>query len=131
VKDVGLRGLANHSKGEQVDTTVALIQALIPLGLQAAGEALKAEVTHLAGPRHSRTEGMPGYVRWCRQRGSIYLLDQKLPITYQRVRDLPRNQEVPLATYQGLQLSFPLPPSALRLSPSEGELSGLGGFALS
>ncbi|MGH7405356.1 MAG: IS256 family transposase [Candidatus Methylomirabilales bacterium] len=104
VKDVGLRGLVAHPEVERVDTTVALIQALIPLGLQAAGDALAAEVTRLAGPRHSRTGGSPGYVRWSRERGAISLLDQKLPMTYQRVRDLARNQEVPLPTYQQLQV---------------------------
>jgi transposase-like protein len=85
------------------DATVAVIQALIPLGLRAAGEALKAEVERLAGPRHSRTGRRPGHVRWSQERGSVYLLDQKLPITYTRVRDRLRNQEVPLATYQQLQ----------------------------
>ena len=104
IKDIGLRGLAEHPEVEEVNTTVALIQALIPLGLQAASEALVAEVTRLAGPKHRRTGGIPGYVRWCHQRGSIYLADQKLPITYQRVRDLPRNQEVPLSTYQQFQI---------------------------
>jgi transposase-like protein len=103
VKDIGLRGLADHPEGEDVSATVALIQALIPLGLRAAGEALVAEVTQLAGPKHRRTGGIPGAVRWSHQRGSIYLADQKLPISYQRVRDLPRTQEVPLATYQQLQ----------------------------
>ncbi len=103
VKDVGLRALAGHPELEEVNPTVALIQALIPLGLRAAGEALTAEVTRLAGPKHSRRERVPGYVRWCRQRGSVYLADQKLPLTYQRVRDRARNQEVPLATYQQLQ----------------------------
>jgi len=103
MKDIGLRGLAVHPEIEDVNTTVALIQALIPLGLRAAAETLVAEVTRLAGPKHQRTGGIPGYVRWGHQRGSIYLADQKLPITYQRVRDLPRNQEVPLPTYQQLQ----------------------------
>ncbi len=103
MKDVGLRGLAMHPEIEEVNTTVTLIQALIPLGLRAAGEALVAEVTRLAGPKYQRTGGMPGVVRWGHQRGSIYLADQKLPITYPRVRDLPRNQEVPLPTYQQLQ----------------------------
>ena len=103
VKEIGLRGLADHPEGADVNTTVALIQALIPLGLRAAGEALAAEVTRLAGPKHSRTEGLPGYVRWCHQRGSIYLADQKLPITYPRVRDLPGKREIPLRTYQRLQ----------------------------
>lgn len=81
---------------------VALIQALIPLGLHAVGDALEAEVTDLAGERYSRTGGQPGYVRWCQQRGSVYLLDQKLPITYRRVRNRFRNVEVPLPTYQAL-----------------------------
>lgn len=103
VKDVGLRGLASVPVPESVDTTVALIQALIPLGLTAVAEALKAEVVALAGERYSRTGGLPGVVRWCRQRGSVYLADQKLPITYRRVRDLPGNREVPLVTYQRLQ----------------------------
>lgn len=81
---------------------VALIQALIPLGLHAVGDALEAEVTDLAGERYSRTGGQPGYVRWCQQRGSVYLLDQKLPITYRRVRNRFRNVEVALPTYQAL-----------------------------
>ena len=81
---------------------VALIQAVIPLGLPAVGDVLQQEVTELAGERYSRTGGQPEYVRWCRQRGSVYLLDQKLPITYPRVRDRLRNVEVPLPTYQAL-----------------------------
>lgn len=103
VKDMQPRDLAAYTDLETVDAKVALIQALIPLGLEAVGDLLTAEVIRLAGPKHRRTGGIPGYVRWCHQRGSVYLLDQKLPITYQRVRDLPRNQEVPLATYQRLQ----------------------------
>ena len=45
----------------------------------------------------------PGHVRWTRQRGSMYLADQKLPIEVPRVRDQHRRQEVPLPTYQRLQ----------------------------
>jgi transposase-like protein len=81
---------------------IALIQTLIPLGLHAVGAVLEAEVTDLAGERYSRTGGQPGYVRWCQQQGSVYLLDQKLPMTYTRVRDRLRNVEVPLPTYQAL-----------------------------
>jgi transposase-like protein len=103
MKDVGLRGLATLPVPESVDTTVALIQALIPLGLTAVAEALTAEVVALAGERYSRTGGLPGVVRWSQQRGSVYLADQKLPITYRRVRDLPGNREIPLVTYQRLQ----------------------------
>ncbi|MDR7488902.1 MAG: hypothetical protein QN167_08790, partial [Armatimonadota bacterium] len=74
-----------------LDAKVAVIQALIPLGLQAVEEALRQEVAMLAGPRYARDGGRPGHVRWSRERGSVYLLDQKFPITYQRVRDQTRN----------------------------------------
>jgi len=104
VKDVGGRKLATHPEIEEVSTTVTLIQALIPLGLRAVGEALATEVTRLVGPRYSRTSGIPGHVRWGHQQGSISLADQKLPITYQRVRDRRRKTEVPLTTYQQLQV---------------------------
>ncbi len=103
VKDVGLRGLSTVPAAESVDAKVALIQELIPLGLEAVGEALEAEVTALAGEWYSRSGGHPGAVRWCHQRGSVYLADQKLPITYQRVRDRLQNTEIPLPTYQQLQ----------------------------
>jgi len=82
---------------------IALIQAVIPLGLHAVGAVLEAEVTKLAGDRYSRTGGQPGLVRWGQQQGSVYLLDQKLPIAYPRVRDLARKQEVPLTTYEQLK----------------------------
>lgn len=99
----GQQAVLEHPETEGIDATVALIQALIPLGFQAAGEALQAEVSRLAGPRHCRRGRQPGYVRWSRERGSVYLGDQKLPITYTRVRDRRRNREVPLATYQRLR----------------------------
>lgn len=102
VRDINRRHVATIPAIEDRDSLVALIQAVIPLGLQAVGDVLKAEVTTLAGERYSRTGGQPGYVRWCQQQGSVYLLDQKLPITYTRVRDRLRNVEVPLPTYQAL-----------------------------
>jgi transposase-like protein len=86
-----------------VDPRVALIQALIPVGLAAVQEALAAEVTRLAGPRYSRTGGVAGYVRWTKEPRSVYLLDQKVPIAHQRVRDLRQNAEVPVPTYEALQ----------------------------
>jgi len=45
----------------------------------------------------------PEIVRWGAQRGSIYLADQKLPITVPRVRNRQAQREVPLATYAALQ----------------------------
>ena len=88
----------------EIETTVALIQALIPLGLQAVGEALDAEVTALAGTRYCRTGGRPGVVRWGQQPGSVYLADQKLPVPVPRVRDRVANREISLTTYERLQV---------------------------
>ena len=83
--------------------TLAMIQALIPLGLRAVEEALVAEVTALAGPRYARADAHPDVVRWGQQAGSIYLADQKLAITVPRVRDQRAGRELPLATYAQLQ----------------------------
>ena len=82
---------------------LALIRALIPLGLKAVEEALVAEVTALAGPRYARADDRPDVVRWGAQRGSIYLADQKLPVTVPRVRDRAARCEVPLETYAAFQ----------------------------
>ena len=96
VKEVGRRALATVPGTERIESKVALIQALIPLGLQAVAEVLAEEVVALAGTRYSRVGGQPGVVRWGRQQGSVYLADQKHPITYPRVRDLAQHTEVPL-----------------------------------
>jgi transposase-like protein len=79
-----------------------IIRALIPLGLKAVEEALLADVTALAGPRYARDDARPG-VRWGKQRGSVYLADQKLGITVPRVRERGAAHELPLPTYTALQ----------------------------
>lgn len=89
--------------GEDVDARIALIQTLIPLGLQAVEDVLQQEVAALAGPRYSREDGAPHLVRWGRQRGSVYLADQKLPVLVPRVRNREAAVEVPLQHYQRLQ----------------------------
>ena len=86
-----------------LDTRIALIQALIPVALEKVHVELKADVERLAGERYVREGRLPGHVRWTSQRGSIYLADQKVPIHVPRVRDRLRNQEVPLPTYERLQ----------------------------
>lgn len=88
---------------EGFDARVALIQALIPLGLAAVEEELEAEVTRLAGARYERSGRLPGHVRWTKQDGSIYVGDQKHPIRYQRVRDQIKGTEVALESYQRFQ----------------------------
>ena len=59
---------------------LAMIQALIPLGLRAVEDALQQEVATLAGPRHARGDGHAGIARWGAQTGSVFIADQKLPI---------------------------------------------------
>jgi len=103
IRPVRRRALNTMPVVDDPGSLIALIQAVIPLGLQAVGDVLEAEVTHLAGARYSRTGGQPGLVRWGQQAGSVYLLDQKLPIVYPRVRDRARKQEVPLTTYDQLK----------------------------
>ena len=49
------------------------------------------------------TMRVPERVRWGRQRGSVYLGDQKVAVEVPRVRDRALNQEVPLPTYTALQ----------------------------
>ena len=108
VESVGVGGPEGRVSGEgtkllALDTRVELIQALIPIGLDAVNELLQQEVCRLAGARYSREGGLPGHARWGRQRGSVYLADQKVTIAVPRVRDTRRGQEVPLSAYQALQ----------------------------
>ena len=70
---------------DALDTRIALIQALIPLGLDAVSALLQEEVTRLAGPRYQRKEADQAHRRWGGQPGSVYLADQKLPIQVPRV----------------------------------------------
>ena len=95
--------LADFALHAPVDTLVESLQALIPLGLMAVGDCLKADVARLAGARYRRGDGLAGHVRWGRQRGSVYLADQKLPIQVSRVRNRLTGQEAPLETYTRLQ----------------------------
>lgn len=76
---------------------VQMIQALIPIGLEKVQELLLAELEELTGPRYAREGGREGLARWGRQKGSVYLLDQKVAVAeVPRVRDLRRGREVPL-----------------------------------
>lgn len=85
-----------------MDVKVQFIQELIPLGLLHIQEVLEEEVRELAGERYRRN-GRPGYDRWGRQWGSVYLGDQKVPIPSPRVRETREGREVRLSTYEALQ----------------------------
>ena len=86
-----------------LDTRIALIQALIPLGLDAVAEELQNEVTRLAGDRYTRKDTQNPNRRWGSQQGSVYLSDQKVPLSVPRVRDVEADEEVSLQTYHHLQ----------------------------
>ncbi len=87
-----------------LDTRIALIQALIPLGLDAVAEELQREVTRLAGDRYSRKDTQNPNRRWGSQQGSVYLSDQKVPICVPRVRNVETEEEVSLEAYHHLQV---------------------------
>jgi putative transposase len=99
---------------ETSNTRVELIQALIPLGLEAVADVLQQEVVALAGERYRRGGGQLGYARWGHQQGSVYLGDQKVSMRVPRVRNLHAGHEVPLATYQELRQPRRADESALR-----------------
>jgi putative transposase len=86
-----------------LDARVELIQALIPLGLAAVEKELERAVDELVGPRYRRSGPDRQYYRWGSEQGSVYLADQKLPITVPRVRDVHRNREARLDAYERLQ----------------------------
>ena len=90
------REIAPVAPLDEHTVALAMIQALIPLGLQAVEAALQAEVTALAGVRYAHADGRAGVARWGSRPGSIYLADQKLPITVPRVRDVRAGTEIPL-----------------------------------
>lgn len=86
-----------------IETQVALVQALIPIALERVGELLTEEVVALAGRRYARDDGAASRVRWGRQAGSVYLGQQKLPVSVPRVRDRATQREVRLQSYAALQ----------------------------
>lgn len=102
-QSVNAAGLSPELAVDDGTVSVAMIQALIPLGLRAVHDALQQEVTQLAGARYARRDGRPDVVRWGRQAGSVFLADQKLPLRVPRVRDQRAGRELPLGTYQQLQ----------------------------
>jgi len=83
-----------------LDTKVALIQQLIPLGLMHVQETLNAEVQELAGMRHAlNTNGEAGS-RHGTNPGSVRIGGQRLPIRVPRVRG--DEGEIPLRSYRQL-----------------------------
>lgn len=90
---------AQEYESLSVDGKVELIRALIPLGLKELSRQLDAEVTALAGSRHSR-EGE--YSRFGSNPGSVKLGGQRQPIRVPRLRHNEQGEK-PLQTWQSIQ----------------------------
>jgi putative transposase len=88
---------------EAINSRIELIQALIPLGLEAVSDLLQEEVRKLVGERYERNKESAGRVRWGKQKSSIYLSDQKLSVLVPRIRDRRINAEIPLMSLEALQ----------------------------
>jgi transposase-like protein len=86
-----------------LDARIEMIQALIPLGLEAVHETLQHAVEQLAGPRYQRGPADRRFYRWGSEQGSVYLADQKVAVQVPRVRDRHAGQEVRLAAYEQLR----------------------------
>lgn len=108
-KVIAIKGKSKHEVegalkiANKMDLRVELIQALIPLGLEAVKEMLNQEVLQLAGDRYQRERSTPGYVRWGQQKSSVYLADQKLSVMVPRVRDRLANKEISLRSLESFQ----------------------------
>jgi len=104
---------ATDGADQDLDVRIALIQALVPLGLEAVGDLLKDEVERLAGPWYSRKSSDALYRRWGKQKGSVFLADQKLPIRVPRVRNVQTDTEESLSVYRRFQVARKLDEAVL------------------
>ena len=81
-----------------LDTKVAAIRALAPLGLMHVQETLDQEVTVLAGERYARKATAPRGRRHGSNPGTVGLAGQRVPIRVPRVRCVA-GSEIPLRAY--------------------------------
>ena len=97
-----MRGLPSFLT-EDIDTKVALIKTLIPLGLMAVNDMLQGELETLVGSRYSRGGET---VRHGRYPGSVKLGGQRHAVRVPRVRTRD-GEEVPLQGWPGLKTQVP------------------------
>ena len=101
-------------RGKPIDTKVALIQALIPLGMMHVSDVLQEEVKGLVGERYAREGRESGMVRYGHNPGSVRLGGQRIPLQIPRVRNLRTDQEVGLQTMEVLQQKGEIDETLLR-----------------
>lgn len=99
----GIKSMEGMKRINDLDVKISLIQSLIPMGLDSVNDVLQDEVMRLAGAkgRHGKEN-----VRWSKQWGSVYLLDQKVPVKIPRVRNKKYDIEIPLRSYQKMQSPY-------------------------
>lgn len=81
-----------------LDSRLALIQALIPLGLMLVHEELQREVEQLAGARYQRKRGEEKNYRYGNNPGSVKLAGQRVGVDVPRIRN--RKGEIALNSYR-------------------------------
>lgn len=100
INDKVQQAIGEMERDMSFESRMAAIQALIPIGLAVVEKELQREVKELVGERYSRGGGTK---RWGENPGSVYLGDQKVKVAVPRVRNLAKNQEVQLQSYDRLQ----------------------------
>lgn len=100
--DPEMRGLPSFLT-EDMDTKVALIRSLVPLGLMAINDMLQREVEELAGNRYQRDGAC---VRHGSNPGSVKLHGQRHALKVPRVRTR-EGEEVALQGWTGLKTQSP------------------------
>ncbi len=83
----------------EFSSRIALIQALVPIGLMYVQEELQKEVDILAGSYYGRKQGEMDIYRYGSNPGSVKLAGQKVPIHVPRVRSRD-DGEVKLNSYE-------------------------------
>ncbi|MEQ1845549.1 MAG: hypothetical protein ABL983_08225, partial [Nitrospira sp.] len=64
------------------------------MGRMVAESVMLMEREEIAGPEYSPTD--PAYRKWAHEAGSIYLGDQKVPVTRPRLRHMGRSPSNPM-----------------------------------
>jgi len=96
-----VNGIKEMSEEQQrFEERMAMIQTLIPLGIQAATDEMRREAEGLMGELYARGKVLGP---WGSNPGSIYLGDQKTRLRVRRVRNRLTREEIPLKSYQRLQ----------------------------
>lgn len=92
--------IAELERDMKVESRLAMIQALIPLGLAAVESELQNEILGLVGERYSRGGELK---RWGSNPGSVFLGDQKVEVQVPRARNMVTKKDVRLSNYERLQ----------------------------